>query len=80
MTRAMLGHLMAQAGLSTRSLAKQAKGNKDSIHRLISGQQDMCRDDLADRIEQVLQVPAGSLFSMDKVSRRRSAVTRRSVA
>lgn len=67
-TGAMLQHLMRLKKLNPRTLAEQAKTNKDTIYRLIGEQQMKCNGDVGRHIELALDVPAGSLFRTPKRS------------
>lgn len=79
-TGAMLRHLMRTRGLSPRTLAEQAKTNKDTIYRLIGEQQMKCNGDVGRNIELALGVPMGSLFRAPKTSRESHTNVRRSSA
>lgn len=65
-----LARYMKTRGFTVRSLAEAVGGPhvRSTIGHLRSGKRSHCEDDLAERIERVLNAPSGSLF-MPSISR-----------
>lgn len=61
-----LKEAMAQAGFSQRALAKAVGCSTAAINHLVTGRMTTCSPGLADRIEEVVGVEAGTLFARTK--------------